>query len=1359
MLRPENDKLFSNSNFKFVVLDEAHIYSGATGMETALLLRRLKARIGGNGHPQFILTSATLGKQGESEGAIVNFAQNLCGEPFDSDCIVFGQRETPKYSEEENALPIAFFEEIAAAEPEQYDVVFDKYGIKRAPLTDAYEVLYDCCMGSRYYRALRREQLPPTDIGVFATILGVDKQQAVAFVHVCSIASKNGKSLLDARYHFFVKALEGVYLTLDSTKQLFLERKEKTYVGSTEIAVFEGAVCSNCGEMAVVGMPQIEGKLHKLSLCSKASEKVQFFHVDRVERDTFEEIDEEDIDLSGDIDVEVESPKEKNYKQYYLCSLCGAISEKDDGYPHCGHESFLIVSEYTNSGGKCLKCQMGKYRRFYIGAEAATGVLATTLYEELPTKVISEVSPDGVTCEYTGGKQFLTFSDSRSDAAYFASYLDKSYKEFLRRRGIMQTIEKNREDLIDEVVTFDEFVGMVAKLFKKKESFKSDLTQNLSATESKHLSFRHAWMAMLTELVYAQRRNSLVSLGQIAFEYMGNTDKIVTVIADKYGMDKKTCKALLDYLVMSFARFGAISVDDDDILEPEDKKYVFYTEKQKFVCKQKTAATSRYYMGFLARNREGKENDYFKNSRALLVARVLHSDIKTANALLSDYFDNWLINKPMNRYHLEKGNGDFYCLPSQHFRVRVQGDPEVRWYRCEKCGKVSPHNIDGICVELGCGGTLRVVDTSAEMDRNHYLRLYRKPELTALLIREHTAQLSREEGLQYQTDFEKNHIHALSCSTTFEMGVDVGELETVFLRNVPPTSANYAQRAGRAGRGKESAAYSLTYAKLSSHDFTFFNEPQKIIVGQIKPPLFKINNEKIVLRHINAVVLSYFFKKYPEYFDNNHTAAFLENGGYEELARLVSNPPKALLDILNQSIPDVASIEWQKKLIDEDDGLLYAAVKEYQDTVQEIGAIIESSAADKDYEKAKNYQRMLERFCAKQMIDFLVRNNILPKYGFPIDTVELDVSRDKGQRHELQLQRDLKMAISEYAPGEKVIANNKMFTSRYIKRSFFHNKMDFHRSYVCRCSNPECASWNYSLVNPKDKEELINCVSCHNPIAKGNWHVAIEPRGGFAAESRVEEVPLTRPEKIYHSQDSYIGNGKSIDEKRFLINGKIVLLRSSENDSIMVTSNTDFYVCEWCGFAYGEHDVVKDNKGNKDTVAIKDIKKKAPYMTAKGDHHNLYGQLCPNHVFTALKLNHVYKTDVVVLDFGEHFNSASTMYSAMYAILYAMSDILDIDSADISGCLNAVDYDGHLSFSIVLFDTVAGGAGNVRRLIDTRVFASVIRAACDRMNGCTCDTSCYNCLRSYSNQRLHEQLDRHKAYMFLSDYLGSVSEE
>mgnify|MGYP002508402301 CR=1 FL=1 len=93
-------------------------------------------------------------------------------------------------------------------------------------------------------------------------------------------------------------------------------------------------------------------------------------------------------------------------------------------------------------------------------------------------------------------------------------------------------------------------------------------------------------------------------------------------------------------------------------------------------------------------------------------------------------------------------------------------------------------------------------------------------DVQPLHIKEHTAQLGREEQQKYQEMFVNKEINALSCSTTFEMGVDVGDLETVYLRNMPPSPANYVQRAGRAGRGKNAAAFSLTYAKLSSHDLT-----------------------------------------------------------------------------------------------------------------------------------------------------------------------------------------------------------------------------------------------------------------------------------------------------------------------------------------------------------------------------------------------------------------------------------------------------------------------------------------------------------------------------------------------------------
>ena len=292
---------------------------------------------------------------------------------------------------------------------------------------------------------------------------------------------------------------------------------------------------------------------------------IHFFHLEKGEECLFEEFDDENIeDITDDEENLTKKPKDKKYKEYYLCPICGAISEKDDGRPRCEHTAQpLLISEYANTNGKCLNCQSGRYRRFYIGSEAATGVLATALYEELPTKTIHETNPDGIPLTFEGGKQFLAFSDSRSEAAFFASYLDKSYKEFLRRRGLVRVLADKREEIIEEPYSLRDLAEELTKLFVKYKSFKEELTENVSNRELKKRAEKNAWIAILTELVYARRRTSLVSLGRVAFEYKGNSEAIVTAMAKKYGLTQELCKRLLDYLAMTFAYFGALKIDDD----------------------------------------------------------------------------------------------------------------------------------------------------------------------------------------------------------------------------------------------------------------------------------------------------------------------------------------------------------------------------------------------------------------------------------------------------------------------------------------------------------------------------------------------------------------------------------------------------------------------------------------------------------------------------------------------------------------------------------------------------------------------------------------------------------------------------
>jgi ATP-dependent helicase YprA (DUF1998 family) len=107
LFRPGDDTIFSNSNFKFVVLDEAHVYAGATGIETAFLMGRLKGRLNGEKKPQFILTSATLGDGSQaSNKRVVEFAERLTGCNFNAEDIITAYRDNSQKSSVIKQYPI-----------------------------------------------------------------------------------------------------------------------------------------------------------------------------------------------------------------------------------------------------------------------------------------------------------------------------------------------------------------------------------------------------------------------------------------------------------------------------------------------------------------------------------------------------------------------------------------------------------------------------------------------------------------------------------------------------------------------------------------------------------------------------------------------------------------------------------------------------------------------------------------------------------------------------------------------------------------------------------------------------------------------------------------------------------------------------------------------------------------------------------------------------------------------------------------------------------------------------------------------------------------------------------------------------
>lgn len=1351
LFRPGDDVLFTQSNFKFVVLDEAHVYGGAVGIETALLMGRLKARLG-DSKPQFILTSATLGDQSnDSKEKVVEFASNLTGCVFKPENIVYAYRMKQHYNGSKS-YPAKMFLELAAEE-KPVKKILSEYNIAYDNNQEDEEILYDLIIESDLY-AIMRELGELVSFEKFVERLRISRKAAVAFVSQCAKAKKGGKVLIDIRYHYFLRALDGGYMAIDYPQSFSLTRRD-TYDGTTKM--FEVGVCDDCGELAIIGQ-RVNNKLVRAGINDT--------------REYYQIVGEDDEDQFDNND-ESSDKKEKKRDRFVLCKNCGAIIEADmehNNWCECDNKSPVFIERVEKE--KCLNCN-GNLRRLQLGYDAATGVLATSLYEQIPEHTISfedtqdkgvvkkglfGVAPTNNRIKEKTGSQFLVFSDSRQGAAKFACHMDVLYKEFLRRRGIWN-IAKRESANYPNGVTVSELVSLLDNYFSTLRLFRESNADNAPSNSVDNK--RNAWIAVLNELYNSHRDNSLVSLGKLQFSYLGNDDRIVKIVTDNYSVDKESARAFLDYLAFEIVHDGAIVPDKETDINDEDRKYIFFTQTQQVATKTKDPSLKNAHpflpTQFTKKNGEKK---YYRQNKMGVVKEFLHVDDNGAVEFLDSYWD-YLTGKAMqNDYSLQTSDGKGYFMRASS--IQVHFGQKAKLWKCEKCHKVTQFNIGGKCRHPRCGGKLEHLDFDEQCKDNYYAALYESDKVSPLFIKEHTAQLAKKEALEYQQMFVRKEVNALSCSTTFEMGVDVGDLETVFLRNIPPLASNYAQRVGRAGRSINAAAFALTYARLSSHDFTFFEHPEEMIRGVIYPPQFKLENEKIIKRHIYAVAIGLYLKLHDNLYGDNNAKKFINDKGYVDFLEWLQSKPAELKELLKKSIPSslwnlpnigIESFGWLEDFCGEE-GRFTILIRNFEKNIEYLEKELKKALKNSDTQAADSFDKKLKRYQKNELIDFLVRGNILPKYGFPIDSVELSQNIASKELKSLNLNRDLSVAIAEYAPSAQVIADGGLYTSRYIRKPLVNKSemSDFDKSYIAVC--PECGQTNY--INMPIGVEGQPCAVCGNKLYSRNFSISIEPRSGFIAEQDVMPVPLTSQERKYRTEAIYIGDKDAYPISTYSHEfGNIkVNVQSTTNDSLVVKSTEYFYVCTKCGYSLAGDETSKLTDYGDYKSSVKTIKDGPK-------HANPFGKgLCSNTELTKYCLHHEFKTDVAKIEFETDTSDYATMLSVMYSILNAFADVLSIEKRDIKACLTYKLKDGIYSHQIIIYDSVPGGAGHSRRLVTESgdVLKAVIARAIKILSECDCEPSCYKCLRSYENQKVHETLDRKKALEFLSRLVANKGE-
>lgn len=375
--------------------------------------------------------------------------------------------------------------------------------------------------------------------------------------------------------------------------------------------------------------------------------------------------------------------------------------------------------------------------------------------------------------------------------------------------------------------------------------------------------------------------------------------------------------------------------------------------------------------------------------------------------------------------------------------------------------------------------------------------------------------------------------------------------------------------------------------------------------------------------------------------------------------------------------------------------------------------------------------KMIRTVKEEDIIQFLSRRNIFPKYGFPVDTVELETNPFIRFK-KLRLSRDLSQAIGEYSPGSKIIADHNIYTSRYVNLPLKKDTI-LNNGELVKC--PECKHLN---VNKSFKRKIENCILCGQKLNKDESTEYIVPEYGFTSEANIEKANTTPPKSGMRSSVYYIGDRMdSFIEKPNVYD---LIFRSSKDDEMMVINENLLSICEECGYS-------------------EELKEKQTKKRSK--HKNKFGYPCDGKM-SEKKLAHLFKTDVLQIDFQQCFD-LSTGMGILSALLKSISNNLGIERKDLDGTLETFYNGNHKQSRFVLFDNVPGGAGYVKRIYEAEpdVIKKIFKDACDSVSNCTCslDSSCYSCVRNYMNQKFHDSMARRDIIEKLNEITGNVCVE
>jgi len=1397
-----NDKRIRHhaQGLRFLVLDELHTYRGRQGADVAMLVRRVRERF--NMDLQCVGTSATMSsgeeRPAERNRVVANVASRLFGSTVKPEHVI---TETLTSVTKRSSVPTGAA--LKALIERSIPAVVSYNRLKRDPFTAWVEWTLGLeIVDGKLIRVSRPLSVNAAAVKLSeSTGLRVDTcMQYLREYLLRASRSQNerGRNLFAFRLHQFISGAWSVFTSLEPPGDRHLTLSGQRFVpddGERKRRLFPLCFCRECGQEYIPVWATKEGQRiesldpRDLTERSNDDETIQsgfllldperVFRADVVARNYPEDW----------VEIFHGAWRLKNYYRKYrpiaihVDTLGGADESGTPGWYIPGPFRFCLNGECGAEYSGHVRSDLSKLSSLSgEGRSSATTILTLSVLKRLIEGDLDDEA-----------KKLLAFTDNRQDASLQAGHFNDFIQVLLLRSALIAAVKQSpTQSLSDETIA----LGVLNQLRLTNDQFAANTQLRGPARERTRQTLLNVLgYRIYRDLERGWRINNpnLEQLGLLGIRYQG----------------LKAC------------------CSDEEV----------WGEGPALL----TSAT--------AANRENIAHDLLERMRRALCIKTIYLDRNRIERLRNQSYnalkEPWGLSEGENVWgartmvpESRRGRG-----PSDHMYLSSRSEFGRKLNAADRWGEDNPYFtgnlskdeysqvINALLTALGRYGLIEVVplanrqsgyqinssvmewhlpsNEDAQRSNLFFRRLYQDTAnllsdnnnfLHRIAAREHTAQVESEDREEREKRFrqglKKDGLPVLYCSPTMELGVDIATLNTVYMRNVPPTPANYVQRGGRAGRSGQPALVVTYCAARSPHDQYFFQDPRRMVSGEVNPPSIDLANEELIRSHLHAVWLAETgvrldstVKDLLDLEDNQQPVyqelhAQLDRSLVREQAMLRSG---RILETIHSDLTTTAapwySNDWVNSAVQtawrrfdtsfERWRSLYRATTTQMDVANRVIGNPAANATDRDraknqHDEAFRQQKLLLSATDRRQSDFatyryLAAQGFLPGYNFPRLPLMAFIpgSRLTGSRQSV-LNRPRFIGLAEFGPQSFIYHEGNTFRVAKAMLSIDEVADASSRRMLPVREVAICSRCGYGHFGAEKDSEC--CVRCEGRLTDARI---------ISNLFRIEQVSTRRVNRITSDAEERQRQGYEmittykfatkdgtplVDSFQYVVDGEVLIELEFGPTATLWRVNLGWRRRR-AKTIYGFN--VDPNTG------IWAKNEQAP-TDAEDDR-------IENTAYTERITPYVQDTKNVLIIKPSPELDDTAVTTLQYAFKRGIEKVYQLENSELAA---EPLPDASNRRAILLYEASEGGAGVLNRIArDASALGRVARAAleichyeaqADRWSSHkaltdqlkNCEAGCYKCLLSYYNQLDHDRIDRkHEAVIAILCQLTAAKQE